>query len=104
MQNYFDLAEIIVTHGGPATFIEALLREKTPIVVPRQQRFGEHVNNHQIDFVKEYSLRQDSICPVYDIKTLESTLLNAFSSKQGDLFCSNTGNFCKRLGDLIASM
>lgn len=29
------------------------LKEKKTIVVPRQEQFGEHVNNHQVDFVNK---------------------------------------------------
>lgn len=29
------------------------LKEKKTIVAPRQEQFGEHVNNHQVDFVNK---------------------------------------------------
>ena len=41
-------ARIVITHGGPASFIMPLQIGKTPIVVPRQHQFGEHVNDDQI--------------------------------------------------------
>lgn len=37
-------ARIVITHGGPASFIMPLQIGKTPIVVPRQHQF-----NHQLD-------------------------------------------------------
>ena len=36
-------ARIVITHGGPASFIMPLQIEKIPIVVPRQYQFNEHV-------------------------------------------------------------
>ena len=39
-------ARIVITHGGPASFIMPLQYGKIPIVVPRQKQYGEHVNNH----------------------------------------------------------
>ena len=45
-------ARIVITHGGPASFIMPLQIGKTPIVVPRQYRFNEHVNNHQVEFAR----------------------------------------------------
>lgn len=36
-------ARIVITHGGPASFIMPLQIGKIPIVVPRQHQFGEHV-------------------------------------------------------------
>ena len=43
-------ARIVITHGGPASFIMPLQIGKTPIVVPRQHQFNEHVNDHQVEF------------------------------------------------------
>ena len=40
-------ARIVITHGGPASFIMPLQIGKTPIVVPRQHQFNEHVNDHR---------------------------------------------------------
>ena len=39
-------ARIVITHGGPASFIMPLQIGKTPIVVPRQHQFNEHVYDH----------------------------------------------------------
>ncbi|CCK83179.1 EpsIG, Putative glycosyltransferase [Lactobacillus equicursoris 66c] len=46
MQKAFKNARIVITHGGPSSFVEALQYGKVPIVVPRQLDFNEHVNNH----------------------------------------------------------
>jgi len=53
MQKNMNEARIIITHGGPASFIAPLTIGKVPIVVPRQKDFNEHVNNHQLEFVKQ---------------------------------------------------
>ena len=52
MNEMYEKADIIITHGGPASFMKALEMKKVPIVVPRQAQFDEHVNDHQVDFVK----------------------------------------------------
>ena len=49
VQNVAD-ARIVITHGGPASFIMPLQVGKIPIVVPRQKKFEEHVNDHQVEF------------------------------------------------------
>ena len=53
-------ARIVITHGGPASFFMPLQLGKTPIVVPRQKRYGEHVNDHQKEIV-ELLLQNQSI-------------------------------------------
>lgn len=76
MQNAFKNARIVITHGGPSSFVEALQYDKVPIVVPRQLKFNEHVNNHQVDFTKLISERMNNIIPVYDIDDLATTIAN----------------------------
>lgn len=76
MQQTFKGARIVITHGGPSSFVEALQYGKVPIVVPRQLKFNEHVNNHQVDFTKLISERMNNIVPVYDINDLGQTIAN----------------------------
>ena len=42
MVNNIEEAHIVITHGGPASFIMPLQMGKTPIVVPRQHQFDDH--------------------------------------------------------------
>lgn len=63
-------ARIVVTHGGPASFIMPLQIGKIPIVVPRQHQFNEHVNDHQMDFARNVAKRMGSIILVEDIAKL----------------------------------
>lgn len=74
MQQTFKNARIVITHGGPSSFVEALQYGKVPIVVPRQLKFNEHVNNHQVDFTKLIAERMNNIIPVYDIDDLAQTI------------------------------
>lgn len=76
MQQTFKDARIVITHGGPSSFVEALQYGKVPIVVPRQLKFNEHVNNHQVDFTKLIAERMNNIIPVYDIDDLAATIDN----------------------------
>lgn len=69
-------ARIIITHGGPASFIMPLQIGKTPIVVPRQHRFDEHVNDHQVEFARNVAERMGTIIPVEDISTLGDVIKN----------------------------
>lgn len=61
MQQYVEEARIVITHGGPASFLSALAVGKIPIVVPRKKDFNEHVNNHQLEFAREVELRMKNI-------------------------------------------
>ena len=69
-------ARIVITHGGPASFIMPVQMGKTPIVVPRQYKYGEHVNDHQVDFVKAVAERKGIIIPVINIEELQDKIIN----------------------------
>jgi UDP-N-acetylglucosamine transferase subunit ALG13 len=43
-------AEAVVTHAGVGSVLTALLNGVRPIVVPRLQRLGEAVDDHQLEF------------------------------------------------------
>lgn len=74
MQKYMHEARIIITHGGPSSFMMALQLSKIPIVVPRRVEYGEHVNNHQLQFCRAVSKRYNSILLVEDLEMLAETI------------------------------
>lgn len=76
MQQNLKDARIVITHGGPSSFIEALQFGKVPIVVPRQEKYHEHVNNHQVEFVELIVRQMNNIIPVYDIERLAELIKN----------------------------
>lgn len=69
-----DEARIIITHGGPSSFIMPLQIGKTPIVVPRRHEFNEHVNDHQVSFSKAVAERMGTIIVVVDMDKLGDTI------------------------------
>lgn len=69
-------ARIIISHGGPASFIMSLKIGKIPIVVPRQFTFTEHVNDHQVEFARAVAERQRSIIIVEEMDLLSDVIEN----------------------------
>lgn len=96
-------ARIVITHGGPSSFIMPLQEGKIPIVVPRQKKYEEHVNDHQVDFAKAVAERQKNIIVVTDVKVLKDTLLNYDNiiTKMDVSQQSNNANFNKKLEIII---
>jgi len=70
MNEYMEKADVIITHGGPSSFIMALQHNKVPIVVPRLSKFNEHVNDHQLIFCNELLKKSFPIAVVKQIKDL----------------------------------
>ena len=106
MQKYLKTARIIITHGGPASFIAPLAVGKIPIVVPRQKKFNEHVNNHQKDFVEQIVARDNTIIPCYDIDDLERLIkeYDSIVKNMKDNYKSNNKLFCKKLDEEIKNI
>lgn len=76
MQKYINDADIVVTHGGPASFIAPLAIGKIPIVVPRKKDYNEHVNNHQLEFSKEVEKRMGNIIVAETDEEIRDAIVN----------------------------
>ena len=48
-------SDLIITHGGVGSIISALKHNKKVIAVPRLSKYGEHVNDHQLEIVEEFT-------------------------------------------------
>lgn len=48
MLKYSKKADYVITHAG-ITIIELLEQNKKVLVVPREKRYKEHINNHQFE-------------------------------------------------------
>lgn len=97
-------ARIVITHGGPSSFIMPLQIGKTPIVVPRQYHFSEHVNNHQVKFCKEVECRMGTIIVVEDINKLDDIIASYDSMKREGKNTSNNAKFCADLERIVDGM
>lgn len=99
-------ARIVITHGGPASFIMPLQIGKTPIVVPRQKKFDEHVNDHQVEFARNVADRMGTIIPVEDINELKDVILhyNKIVENMGHGISSNNEKFCDELEKIVSEV
>lgn len=51
-------ARVVVTHAGAGSTMVALANGKCPVVVPRLQRYGEAVDDHQLPFARRLAERR----------------------------------------------
>lgn len=103
MLKYVSQARIVITHGGPSSFIMPLQVGKIPVVVPRQKEFGEHVNNHQVEFCKIVEERQKNIIVITQIDELKSAILDYCSivSLKNNEMTSNNKKFNESLEKIV---
>lgn len=97
-------ARIVITHGGPSSFIMPLQIGKTPIVVPRQYHFNEHVNNHQVEFCEEIDKRMGTIILVKNVEELNTVIENYGNLIRSKGKQSNNIEFCSKLEKIVSEM
>ena len=68
-----DKAEVIITHSGTGSIIGALKKKKKLIIIPRLKKYGEHVDNHQMELAELFN-EKFNIPIVLDVKDLYDTI------------------------------
>lgn len=106
MEEYIKEARIVITHGGPSSFFLPLQMKKIPIVVPRQKKFGEHVNDHQLTFVSELEDAKQDLIIVKDTLDLARVIRDyeELSDRQSDKLHNNNLKFNQQLSVMVSKM
>lgn len=73
---FMNDANIVITHGGVGSIINGLNRDKIVIAVPRLEKYGEHVNDHQMQIVENFN-NEGYIIGVTDLTNLGDALKKA---------------------------
>lgn len=99
-------ARIIITHGGPASFLMALQIGKIPIVVPRQKQLKEHVNDHQVLFSRAVAERMGNIIVVENMTGMEDAIRSyeETAASMAAAHKSNNSNFNAAFGKMVNGM
>ncbi|MBI4043465.1 MAG: hypothetical protein HY393_01505 [Candidatus Diapherotrites archaeon] len=85
----FAWADLVITHGGAGSILTAFEAGKKVMVVPRQKKFNEHTNDHQLELARVLAVEGKAL-EVVDIKDLEKTIEKARTFKP-DLQTSKQG-------------
>lgn len=95
MEKKMQEANIIITHGGVASIITGIKKEKKVIAAARKMEFGEHVNNHQEQIIENFA-QSGYILELKDFEKLDEFLIQAenFVPKK---FAGNNENFKSKL-------
>lgn len=48
-EDLLEKSDLVICHGGVGTIFSALKKGKKVLVVPRLEKYGEHINDHQIE-------------------------------------------------------
>ena len=97
-----DKSNLVITHAGTGAIIGAVKRNKKVIAVPRKKEFNEHVDDHQVQIVKEFS-QMKIIEPCYDVDEMEMAYRNVLS-KAYATYQSNTEVYINTINNYLESL
>jgi len=69
-------AELIISHAGAGTLLHVIQAGKVPVVMPRQKKYGEHIDNHQVELVKALAA-EGRVIPAYEPEDLPAAIEEA---------------------------
>lgn len=102
MKYFMENADLVITHGGVATIIEALNNGKKIIAVPRLKKYKEHVNDHQLQIIESFN-QKGYIIGTNGVEDIQEALNKAkdFTVKKYE---SNNKNFLEKLENCINTL
>ncbi|MDY3059064.1 MAG: PssE/Cps14G family polysaccharide biosynthesis glycosyltransferase [Fusobacterium sp.] len=83
-----ESSTLVITHGGTGAIITAVKAGKKVIAVPRLAQYGEHVDDHQLQLLKQFD-GMGIILPCYDIEELDKKIIEIEKIKLNP-YISNT--------------
>lgn len=97
-EDMVNKADVVITHGGSGSIIEAVKKDKKVIAIPRLAKYREHVDDHQIELIEQFK-RMNLIyaCEDMDIeKALKIVKKTEYKS-----YHSNTAKILKNLEEFL---
>jgi len=49
-------SNVLILHAGAGSVIHALQKNKLPIIMAREKRYGEHIDDHQVEFANALAM------------------------------------------------
>ena len=95
-------ADIVITHGGTGAIIGAVKKGKKVIAVPRRAKYGEHVDDHQLQLVGQFK-ELDLICECDDTNELADAIEKVKYTKYA-VYKSNTEQILNSIEKYIKTL
>lgn len=91
--------DLLITHGGVGSIISGLNKNKKVIAAARLAKYKEHVNDHQLQIIENFS-RKGYILKLEDFDKLNEVIDEAVTFKPNK-YNSNAENFRNKIIELI---
>ena len=94
-----DECDLLITHAGTGVIVNAVKKEKKVIATPRLAKYGEHVDDHQIQLIKQFE-ELNFIEPCYELDEIENKL-EVVKNKNYNKYDSNTDRIIESIKEFI---
>lgn len=78
MRENIASSELVISHAGAGTTLLCLEMGKKPLIVTRRKKYGEHLDDHQVEFA-EMMKKLDYATVAFDVSELPNILKNISS-------------------------
>lgn len=85
---YISKSDMVITHAGTGVIINSIKMGKKVIGIPRQKKYGEHVDNHQIQLIEAFQ-EMGYIEGCYNLEDLKFKVISC-KEKKFNKYQSNT--------------
>lgn len=92
----------VITHGGTGAIIGAVKKGKKVIAVPRLSKFEEHVDDHQLQIIKEFN-NLNIIVGIEKLEYLESEI-EELNNRRFNEYISNTNSIINSINEFIVNI
>ena len=96
-----DDANLIITHAGTGVIVNSVKKGKKVIGIPRLRKYGEHVDDHQVQLIDEFS-QLNFIEPCYEVGQLIDSIENT-RIKTYDKYVSNIDKVIENIKNFIGN-
>lgn len=102
MDEYYKNARLVIAQSA-TSLIEFILRYGKPVItVPREAKYKEHINDHQVEFA-EYFSKKSGVLMIRDMEKITPELLKTYNKKT-KLDLTGLHNIQKRIIKVIDSL
>ena len=92
-------SDTVITHGGTGAIISAVKKRKKVVAIPRLSKYGEHVDDHQLQIVDQFN-KMNLIIKCIDVSDLKQSLEEVKQTKL-EVYHSNTDVILNSIDDYI---
>lgn len=99
MKKYIIDSSFVITHAGVGTIMECVENNKEIVVLPRKEKYAEHVNNHQEEIASE--MEKNGLLKKVDtydkLKEVVIEIIRNRNNKKENIYVSNNEKFNDKL-------